>query len=116
MRVWGLTDEGNAKMSYHLAFLPAQALLAQVSIDPSKTDAPGADGLQKAINGFAYYALLAAAAGFVIGAAIWALGGRLGNDYASANGKTGMAVAVAAAFLVGAATAILNFAFKAGGT
>ena len=103
-------------MSYHLALGPAQLLLAQVSITPDKTQAPGSDGLQHAINGFAFYALLASAAGFVIGAAVWALGGRLGNDYASANGKTGMAVAVAAAFLVGASTAILNFAFRAGGT
>jgi hypothetical protein len=93
----------------------ALAVGTQITITPDKNQAPGADGLQDAINGFAFYALLAAAAGFVIGAAVWAVGGRLGNDYAATNGKTGMAVAVGAAFLVGAATAILNFAYHAGG-
>jgi len=36
-------------------------------IRPDKTQAPGAGGLSNAINGFAYYALLAAAAGFLLG-------------------------------------------------
>jgi hypothetical protein len=84
------------------------------TITPDRTKAPGASGLQDAINGFAYYALLAASAGFLLGGAVWAVGGRAGNDYAATGGKVGMAVAVGVAFLVGASTAILKFAFGAG--
>jgi hypothetical protein len=83
-------------------------------ITPDRTKAPGASGLQDAINGFAYYALLAASAGFLLGGAVWAVGGRAGNDYAATGGKVGMAVAVGVAFLVGASSAILKFAFGAG--
>lgn len=86
------------------------------TITPDSSKAPGASGLSDAINGFAYYALLAAAAGFLLGAAIWAVGSRGGNDYAAAGGKVGMATSVGVAFLTGAATAILSFAFSAGGT
>lgn len=110
----------NARCS--LAVTPAVVFLLGAggdgtpTIKPDKTKAPGASGLQDAINGFAYYALLASAAGFLLGGAVWAVGGRAGNDYAAAGGKVGMAVAVGVAFLVGAATAILKFAYSAGGT
>jgi hypothetical protein len=85
-------------------------------IRPDKTQAPGAGGLSDAINGFAYYALLASAAGFLLGCAVWAVGSRMGNDYAATGGKVGVATSVGVAFLVGAATAILKFAYGAGGT
>src|SRR5919109_739928 len=93
-----------------VAFTPLVLALDAFDISPDKSKAPGASGLQDAINGFAYYALLAAAAGFLIGGACWAVGGRVGNDYTATGGKVGMAVAIGVAFLVGAATAILNFA------
>ncbi len=86
------------------------------TIRPDRTQAPGAGGLSDAINGFAYYALLASAAGFLLGGAVWAVGSRMGNDYAATGGKVGMATSVGVAFLIGAATAILKFAYTAGGT
>ncbi len=89
-------------------------VLAQFAIKPDKSKAPGSSGIQSAINGVAYYALLASAAGFLLGAAIWAVGGRIGNDYTPTGGKIGMAVAVGVAFLVGAAAAILVLAYKIG--
>jgi hypothetical protein len=46
--------------------------------------APGAAGIQHAINVFAVYALMAAAAGFLLGAATWAIGGRVGNEFTAA--------------------------------
>lgn len=97
-----------------LAMTPAFVVLAQFNIKPDKSKAPGSSGLQDAINGFAYYALLASAAGFLIGGACWAIGGRVGNDYTATGGKVGMAVAVGVAFLVGSAAAILNFAYNTG--
>ena len=97
-----------------LAISPVALVLAQVNIKPDKSKAPGASGLEDVVNGFARYALIAAAAGFLIGGACWAVGGRIGNDYTATGGKVGMAVATGGAFLVGAATAILNFAYNTG--
>ncbi len=65
--------------------------------------APGAHGIQHAINVFAVYALMAAAAGFLLGAATWAIGGRVGNEFTAVGGKLGMVTSLAVAFLVGAA-------------
>lgn len=96
------------------ATLTPAVLFAQFDISPDESNAPGADGIGEAINGFAFYALLATAAGFLIGAAMWAVGGRIGNDYTAQGGKTGMVVAAGVAFLIGAASAILNFAFDIG--
>ena len=84
----------------------------KVSPEPGK--APGATGIQSAINVIAVYALLACLAGFLLGGAVWAIGGRIGNDHTAVGGKVGMAVAVGVAFLVGAAAAILQFAYGLG--
>jgi vacuolar-type H+-ATPase subunit I/STV1 len=97
-----------------LAISPLALVLAQINIKPDKSKAPGSDGLADVINGFAWYTLLAAAAGFLIGGACWAIGGRIGNDYTATGGKVGMAVSTGVAFLVGAAAAILNFAYNTG--
>lgn len=100
-----------------LAITPIALVIAQVpNVNPSGSKAPGAKGLQDAINVFAFYAILAAVAGFLLGAAVWAVGGRGGNEYAAQGGKVGMAVAVGVAFLIGACTAVINFAYEAGGT
>jgi hypothetical protein len=77
-------------------------------------NAPGAHGIQHAINVFAVYALMAAGAGFLLGAATWAIGGRVGNEFTAVGGKLGMVTSLAVAFLVGAAAAILNFAYGLG--
>ena len=62
----------------------------------------------------AVYTLLACLAGFLLGGAVWAIGGRIGNDYTAVGGKIGMSVCVGVAFLVGAAAAILQFAYGLG--
>ncbi len=76
-------------------------------VTPDPHNAPGATGLQHAVNGFAVYALIACAAA-------WAVGGRIGNDVASSGGKSGLFVALGAAFILGAADGILNLAYKLG--
>ena len=83
-------------------------------VTPEPAHAPGAAGIQSAINVIAVYTLLACLAGFLLGGAVWAIGGRIGNDYTSVGGKIGMAIAVGVAFLVGAAAAILQFAYGLG--
>ena len=49
----------------------------------------GRQGIQHAINVFAVYALMAAAAGFLLGAATWAIGGRVGNEFTAVGGSSG---------------------------
>ena len=48
------------------------------------------------------------------GAATWAIGGRVGNEFTAVGGKPGMVTSLAVAFLVGSAATILNFAFGLG--
>ncbi len=83
-------------------------------VTPEPGHAPGASGIQSAINVIAVYTLLACLAGFLMGGAVWAIGGRIGNDHTAVGGKVGMAVCVGVAFLVGAAAAILQFAYGLG--
>lgn len=84
------------------------------SVTPEPGKAPGAAGIQSAINVIAVYALLACMAGFLLGGATWAIGARIGNEHTATGGKIGMAIAVGVAFLVGAAAAILQFAYGLG--
>jgi hypothetical protein len=83
-------------------------------VTPDPAHAPGATGIQNAIDVIAVYTLLACLAGFLMGGAVWAIGGRIGNDHTAVGGKIGMAVCVGVAFLVGAAAAILQFAYGLG--
>jgi hypothetical protein len=83
-------------------------------VTPEPGHAPGAAGLQGAINVVAVYTLLACLAGFLLGGAVWAIGGRVGNDHTAVSGKIGMSICVGVAFLVGAAAAILQFAYGLG--
>lgn len=84
------------------------------TVTPDPGHAPGATGIQSAINVIAVYTLLACLAGFLLGGAVWAIGGRVGNDHTAVGGKIGMSVCVGVAFLVGAAAAILQFAYGLG--
>jgi len=108
--------EFNERSSLALTPLFVFAASGVPSISPDKSKAPGAAGLGDAINAFAWYALAATAAGFLLGGCVWAVGNRGGNDYAATGGKVGMAVSVGVAFLIGGAKAILDFAYGAGGT
>ena len=86
----------------------------QFNVTPEPGHAPGAAGIQSAINVVAVYTLLSCLAGFLLGGAVWAIGGRVGNEHTAVGGKIGMAVCVGVAFLVGAASAILQFAYGLG--
>ena len=84
------------------------------SVTPEAAHAPGASGIQSATNVIAVYTLLSCTAGFLLGGAVWAIGGHLNSPHTAVAGKAGMAVAVGVAFLVGAAAAILQFAYGLG--
>src|SRR3954452_17874510 len=76
---------------------------------PDPNGLPGSPALQQLVNGLAFWGLLAALAGLVISAAIWALSAHSGNYHDAAVGRRGTLVSAAAAFLVGAAPAIVSF-------
>jgi hypothetical protein len=76
---------------------------------PDPNGLPGSEALQKLIAGVAFWALLAALAGLLISAAVWALSSQSGNYQHTSLGRRGTIISAAAAFLVGAAPAIIAF-------
>jgi hypothetical protein len=84
--------------------------------DPNRNGLPGSTALEKLVSGLAFWALLAALGGLLISAAVWALPSHSGNYHHSALGRRGTIVSAVAAFLVGAAPAIIAFFEDLGGT
>lgn len=81
----------------------------QVTVNPDAGALPGTQQLQQVINGMAFWSLLACVAAVLIGAGAWAFGSRGGHYGAIGNGKTLVAGGVIGGFLIGAASAIVNF-------
>ena len=77
--------------------------------NPNPNGMPGSSALEKLISGVAFWALLAALGGLLISSAVWALSSHSGNYHHSAAGRRGAVVSAVAAFLVGAAPAIIAF-------
>ncbi len=88
--------------------------LADVSLNPSLNQLPGGGTLQDLTDGLGAWALVAALAGLVIGAAAWALGVHSQNYQQSLVGRRAVLVSGLAALLIGAAPTIINFFFNAG--
>ena len=84
-------------------------LLMTVNMNPNAGGLPGDKVLQQLTNGLGSWALIAALIGMVIGAAAWALGHYSQNYHQAYNGRKGLLVSAAAALLIGAAPAIVNF-------
>ena len=86
-----------------------------ITVKPNPNGVPGTAILERLVNGLAAIALLACGAALVIGAAQWGLGQR-GNNYSqAADGKNKMLYGIGGAFVVGAASALLNFFYGIGG-
>jgi hypothetical protein len=93
----------------------AEAMVAAVSISPNPKGLPGGEAAQKLLNGAAAFGLLACVGAFLWGGAQWGFG-KSSNNYAQAeDGKGRMLKGAAGAFAIGAAAAVVNFFFKAGG-
>jgi hypothetical protein len=86
-----------------------------VKLDPSPDGLPGSEVLQGLIDGLGFWALLAALAGVLIGAAIWAIASYTNNHHWAASGRRGTLAAGIAALVIGAAPALVNFFAEAGG-
>lgn len=85
-----------------------------VSLNPDSGALPGSGTLQSLVNGIAFWALLAALAGLIIGAATWALGAHTNNYQNATTGRRAVLVCAASALVIGAAPTLLNFLFHAG--
>lgn len=95
-------------------FVSHAVLAAQLSLTPQSGALPGGAALQSLMNGLAWWALLACLVGLVVGAATWALGAHSNNYQGAATGRRAVLVSGAAALLIGAAPALLNFLFGVG--
>ncbi len=91
-------------------------LLAQVRSNPDVSQLPGGKVLQNLTDGVSGWALVLCLVALVISAAAWALGSNSQNYQYTAAGKKGVIISGLAALLIGAAPAIINFFFNAGGT
>ena len=88
--------------------------LGDVTLNPSVNSLPGGGTLQELTNGLGAWALIAALAGLLIGAAAWALGVHSQNFHQSLVGRRAVLVSGLAALLIGAAPPIVNFVFHTG--
>ena len=93
-------------MSLHSSLIIAQTRLGG---QPDPNGLPGTEALQSLISGVAFWALLAALAGLFVSAAVWALSSHSGNYHHASVGRRGTLISAVAAFLVGAAPAIVGF-------
>ncbi len=90
-------------------------LLAQrVNLRPDASELPGGDVLQNLTNGIAGFGVIFCLIGFVVGAAMWAIGSTSSNYQQTLVGKKAFGVSLLAALLIGGAAAIINFFYGAG--
>ena len=94
---------------------PVLIAVQDVKLEPNPSGLPGSDVLQGLIDGLGFWALLAALAGVLIGAAIWAVASHTNNHHWSAAGRRGTLAAGIAALVIGAAPALVNFFAESGG-
>ena len=70
--------------------------------------------VQQIINGVGAFALLLALVGIIIGGAMWGVGSLSSNYHQAAVGKRATLYSVVGAVIVGAAAALVNWAFSLG--
>ena len=92
------------------------AVAQKVDLNPDPGNLPGGEVLQSLTNGIAGFALVFCLVGLVLGAGLWAIGSHSNNYQQTFAGKRAFAVCIAAALLIGAAAAIINFFYNAGQT
>jgi uncharacterized membrane protein YedE/YeeE len=106
----------------HLAVLiaaaaatPAPQAAPTVHVNPNPAGLPGTEVLQGMLDGLAFWGLLAAVAGIVLGAIVWAIASHSNNHHWATKGRGGAMGSALAALVVGGAGPIVNFFIDLGG-
>ena len=99
-------------MSIHLATIAA--LLANVAGGFNTNGIPGISEIAHIVGGIGTLAEYLALAGIFVSGGVWAIAHHHGSFRGAGYGKIGVAVSMAAAFLIGAGPAITNFFLNAG--
>src|SRR6202012_6249132 len=99
-----------------LAAGPAPAPTPTLPDQPSAGDLPGSSVLTSFTHGLEGWALIAAVAGIVIGAVVWAFGNYSQNYQQAYNGRRGVLVSGLAALLIGGAPHLISFFLDKGQT
>jgi hypothetical protein len=103
-----------AAASTFVASSASAVAAAGVNITANDNGLPGLGQLQKIVGSLITVAVIAAVAGILISAGMWAVGNHSANPQIAGRGKSGVMVAAAAAILAGGALAIVNFFFNIG--
>lgn len=97
-----------------VSMLALPLAVQDVKLNPKPGGLPGSEVLQKMVDGLGFWALLAALAALIVGAAVWAWASQSNNHHHAANGRRATGVAALAALIIGAAPALINFFAEAG--
>jgi len=87
---------------------------AGINISPNNDGLPGISQGEKLVGALLTIAVIAAVAGLLLGAVVWALGSHSANPQLQSRGKTGVLSGVIAAILAGGALVIINFFYNIG--
>lgn len=91
------------------------SVIGAVNVTPNTTGLPGISELQNIVGALLTIGFIAALAGLVISAIVWAIGNHSANPVLAGRGKSGVLVAFVASGLCGGAVALINFFAAAGG-
>lgn len=91
------------------------SMVGSINVTPNTSGLPGITELQHIVGALLTVGVIAALAGLVIAAIVWAVGNHSANPALAGRGKTGVLVACVAAILVGGADTLINFFAAAGG-
>ena len=85
-----------------------------INVSPNNSGLPGIGELENIVGALLTIGLVAALAGLVISASVWAVGNHSANPVLAGRGKSGVIVSFVAAALTGGAVALINFFAGAG--
>ena len=85
-----------------------------VSASPNAGALPDTAKLQQLVDGMYFWVLLLTLAALVAAAAVWAWGSQSNNLRAASDGRHGVAVALLAALVIGAAPTLVNWFYGLG--
>jgi hypothetical protein len=92
----------------------AREALADPGVKPNGHGLPGMGLAREIVGGLLTFGLIAAVAGLVLSAMLWALSAHHGNVHYASRGRVGVVVSAGAALLMGGADAIIAFFQNAG--